>query len=347
MKTLVITNDYPPKKGGISTYIKSFEENLEFETVIYAPNWAEGENVIRSKFKFIFSTKKFIREINEIVIQNNIEIILHASSNPQFLLVNKLDYLGIKQFMLIHGAEFNIINSIPIAKKIMQKSLDSLEKIFTVSFFTSRKLEEITETEIVLIGAGVEKNDYKKDYKVPKKISVGVSSRFVSRKKIDWVIDALDQLQQDGINVELKIFGFGKLEKYLKKLGEVSSQEVTFYDDENEDSLVEFYKNLDVFVMPAKSRFFGKEYEGLGLVYLEAASFGLPLLVGTSGGAFETIIPGKTGFIVDSRKEIYDGVKFFAENIDQIEKFGTSSKKFVEEKFSWESTIEKFITEVS
>ena len=58
MKTLVITNDYPPKKGGISTYIKSFEDNLEFETIIYAPNWAEGENVIRSKSKFIFSTKK-------------------------------------------------------------------------------------------------------------------------------------------------------------------------------------------------------------------------------------------------------------------------------------------------
>ena len=112
MKTLVITNDYPPKKGGISTYIKSFEDNLKFETVIYAPNWAEGENVIRSKFKFIFFTKKFIREINEIVIQHNIDIILHASSNPQFLLVNKLTYLGLKQFMLIHGAEFNIINSI-------------------------------------------------------------------------------------------------------------------------------------------------------------------------------------------------------------------------------------------
>ena len=75
MKTLVITNDYPPKKGGISTYIKSFEDHLKFETVIYAPNWAEGENVIRSKSKFIFSTKKFIREINEIVIQNNLSLI--------------------------------------------------------------------------------------------------------------------------------------------------------------------------------------------------------------------------------------------------------------------------------
>ena len=101
----------------------------------------------------------------------------------------------------------------------MQKSFNSLEKIFTVSFFTSRKLEEITDTEIVLIGAGIEKNDFKKDYKVSEKISVGVSSRFVSRKKIDWVIDALHDLKLDGVNVELNIFGFGKLEKYLKSLG--------------------------------------------------------------------------------------------------------------------------------
>ena len=61
-----------------------------------------------------------------------------------------------------------------------------------------------------------------------------------------------------------------------------------------------FYKNLDVFVMPAKSRFFGKEYEGLGLVYLEAASFGLPLLVGTSGGAFEYTHPCLCGTKVGS-----------------------------------------------
>ena len=46
MKTLVITNDYSPKKGGISTYIQSFCKNLNFETYIYAPNWAEGENCL-------------------------------------------------------------------------------------------------------------------------------------------------------------------------------------------------------------------------------------------------------------------------------------------------------------
>ena len=146
----------------------------------------------------------------------------------------------------------------------------------------------------------------------------------------------------DGYNVTLNIFGYGKLEKYLKKLSDISSQEVNFYSDDDEITLDSFYKGLDIFIMPAKSRFFGREYEGLGLVYLEAASYGLPVLVGSSGGAFETIIPGKTGFIVGSRNEIYDAIKFFYENKNMIKEFGSNSKLFVEENFSWESVVEKF-----
>ena len=150
----------------------------------------------------------------------------------------------------------------------------------------------------------------------------------------------------DGVNVDLKIFGYGKLEKYLKKLSQVSSPNIEFFSDEEENSLSNFYKELDIFVMPAKSRFFGKEFEGLGLVYLEAGSFGLPILVGSSGGAFETIIPGKTGFIVGSRQDIYDGVKYFNDNPKEIEQFGKQSKFFVEENFSWEKTTNKFTSEI-
>ena len=180
MKTLVITNDYSPKKGGISTYIQSFCKNLNFETYIYAPNWADGENVINSQYSFIFSGKKFFREINDIVNKKDIEIIIHASSNPQFLLVNQLAKIDCKQYMIIHGAEFNIINSIPLIKNVMRRSFNTLEKIFTVSFFTARKLEDITETEVVLIGAGVEPNEFSKEYKKNDKLTIGVSSRSVS-----------------------------------------------------------------------------------------------------------------------------------------------------------------------
>ena len=67
MKTLVITNDYSPKKGGISTYLNSFVEHLNFEKIVYAPIWAEGENVIQSKSNFIFGSKSQITEIREII----------------------------------------------------------------------------------------------------------------------------------------------------------------------------------------------------------------------------------------------------------------------------------------
>ena len=118
MKTLVITNDYFPKKGGISTYIKSFEDHLEFEKIIYAPNWAEGPNVVNSKSRFIFGSRTHLREINQIINQHNIEVILHASSNPQFYMDDILKNYGLKQYMIIHGAEFNVIDSIPILSLI-------------------------------------------------------------------------------------------------------------------------------------------------------------------------------------------------------------------------------------
>ena len=90
MKTLVITNDYSPKKGGISTYIKSFTENLDFETFVYAPNWAEGDNVIKSKYSFIFAGNRFVREINDIVNQKNIEIILQVEWEKKLVRLENL-----------------------------------------------------------------------------------------------------------------------------------------------------------------------------------------------------------------------------------------------------------------
>lgn len=342
MKILIITNDFPPKKGGISSYINGFVENLDAECIIYAPNWAEGPNVINAKSKFIFKNKQAIDEIKNIVLDRDIDCILHASSNPQFLLVRSLKKLNKPQFMIVHGAEFNILNSIPFVKRYLQLSFDNLDKIFTVSFFTQRKLQSLTSTEVILIGAGVEKNNFVKNYFKEGRIVIGVSSRFVSRKKIDWVIDVLHNLNQDGYESELKIFGYGKLEDYYQKLSEISSQPIQFLKDNHTDSIANFYKDIDLFVMPAKSRLLGKEFEGLGLVYLEAGSYGLPVLVGTSGGAFETVLPGKTGFIVSSKAEIYEAVKYFITNPHEIERFGLASKNFVQSNFSWNINIEKF-----
>ena len=114
MRILLITNDWLPKKGGITTYLTNLVSSVDHEFTIYAPSWAEGDNVINSSSSFFLNSKDTIKEISDIIKNKNIDIILHGSSNPQFLLIGKLDQISninspknikIPQFMICHGAE--------------------------------------------------------------------------------------------------------------------------------------------------------------------------------------------------------------------------------------------------
>ncbi len=350
MNILLITNDWLPKKGGITTYLTKVSENLNSNLIIYGPNWADGENLIKSKEKFIFNPNKVFKEVQEIVIEKQIDLILHGSSNPNFLFVNKLTnlelpnqprHIKIPQYMICHGAEFNILNYIPLIRTILKRNLNNLNKVFTVSEFSRKKLIDITSTEVINIGAGAEIEEFERDYKIEGALTVGVVSRFVSRKKINWLIDAAHEINQEGYEIKLNILGFGKQENYLKKLAGITSAEVTFFDDLQEEENSNFYKSIDIFAMPSTSKYFGIEYEGLGLVYLEAGSYGMPVIVGASGGSVETILPGRSGFVVSSPKLLKEAILYFINNPQKIEEFGNESKKFVKENYNWEKSIDK------
>ena len=354
MRILLITNDWLPKKGGITTYLSSLVDSVEHKFTIYAPSWAKGANLINSSASFFLNGKDTVKEITDIVYNEKIDIILHGSSNPQFLLVNKLDQIlntenpksiKIPQFMICHGAEFNILNYIPVVRTLLKRNLNKLNKIFTVSEFSKKKLQDITETDIVNISAGVVIPPTKKEFETEKALKVGVMSRFVSRKKIDWVIDAVHELKENGHDVELDILGFGKQKNYLQRLSSLSSAKVNFID-EQVDEEYNFYENIDIFVMPSKSKYFGIEFEGLGLVYLEAASYGIPTLVGASGGSPETIIPGQSGFVVGDKKAVVDGILYFIQNPKELEIFGERNKENILENFSLDVFAQRFESEI-
>ena len=99
--------------------------------------------------------------------------------------------------------------------------------------------------------------------------------------------------------------------------------------------------------MPSRSKYFGAEFEGLGLVYLEAASYGMPTLVGSSGGAPETVIPGQSGFVVGNKKAIVEGVLYFIENPDKLTVFGNKNRENIVNNFSLKVFSEKFEKEIS
>ena len=344
MKVLLITNDWTPKKGGISTYLINFVKNFPEEILVFGPNWIEGDGTYQSSSKILLPTRRTISEISKVIEENGIDHILMGSSNPQFLLVRFLLKLNIPISMIAHGAEFNIVRFIPILNNIMRSSMSSLNTIYTISNFSLKKLEKMTETKVVFIGAGTSSfdSDIQDETSDMQKVLVGVSSRFVPRKKIDWVIEVCSNLLDEGYDVELYIYGHGRLKEKLKKLSQLFSVKTTFYPNNELEDISDFYKKIDIFAMPSHSRFFGLEYEGLGLVYLEAASHGLPVITGSSGGSVETIIPGKTGFVAHTKNHLYDAIKYFLDNPDSIGKFGLEGKKFITENYSWTGVADKY-----
>ena len=131
MNILLITNDWKPKKGGITTYLSNLSENSKNNIFVYGPKWIAGENTFKSTENFLWNPNKVFSDVQKIINENKFDIILHGSSNPNFLFVNKLNTLDIPdspknvkipQFMICHGAEFNVLNYFPIIRTILKKN---------------------------------------------------------------------------------------------------------------------------------------------------------------------------------------------------------------------------------
>ena len=168
---------------------------------------------------------------------------------------------------------------------------------------------------------------------------IGCVSRFVPRKGQHRLIAAAELLVQRGTPVELLIVGKGRLESRLRRLAERSGVPVRFEIDVPWSELPEFYQSMDLFCMPCRSRWAGLEVEGLGLVFLEAAAAGLPVLAGSSGGSPETVVPGETGFVVDSVEDIVEGVELLLADRMAAQQMGAKGRRRVVEEYVWDRVV--------
>jgi len=97
------------------------------------------------------------------------------------------------------------------------------------------------------------------------------------------------------------------------------------------------YREMTLFAMPCRSRWFGLEVEGLGLVFLEAAAAGLPVLAGDSGGSPETVIPGETGFIVADEEALDEGIRLLLDDPARAREMGRKGRDRVLAEYTWEA----------
>ncbi len=344
MRLLVVTNDYPPKPGGIQQYLHNLLRVLPDEIRVLGPadNAADDEHrVTRSGRAFMWPTPANKRWILDEARAFQPDLILFGAPHPLASLGPGLrTKLGVPYVVLCHGAEVTIPAAFPVTRQLLARPLKSADALFAVSRFTQQRLQRLTDRSVTYVGGGVDPDRFAfVERPIPSgPITIGCVSRFVPRKGQLRLIKAAEELHAGGVAVELLIVGRGRQEDAIRRAAARSPIRVRIEVDVPWEQLPGLYTEMDVFCMPCKSRWGGLEIEGLGLVFLEAAASGLAVLAGDSGGAAETVRQGRTGYVVADTQDIVDVVRRLDADRSSLVAMGVAGRAMVEEEFTWAAT---------
>jgi phosphatidyl-myo-inositol dimannoside synthase len=166
-------------------------------------------------------------------------------------------------------------------------------------------------------------------------------SRLMPRKGQDVLIRALPAVQKRVPDAALLIVGGGPARGSLERLATSTGvrESVAFTGSVPWDALPAYYGAGDVFAMPCRSRFRGLDVEGLGIVFLEAAACGLPVVAGDSGGAPDAVADGVTGRLVDGRSvaKVAEVVASLLEDPGHASVMGARGREWVEREWCWDA----------
>lgn len=242
--------------------------------------------------------------------------------------------------VLSHGAEVTIPGAIPGAQQWLGRALAAADVNFANSRFTAANVERLTKRPAVYIGGGVDTDTFVPPIQRPRnpKPIVGCVSRFVPRKGQERVLEAVSLLDRD---VQVLFVGKGRTESRIRRKAERLGVDARFEVDVPWTELAGLYQEMDVFVMPCKSRWGGLEAEGLGLVFLEASACGIPVIAGDSGGAPETVIPGETGYIATDPTTIAEYLSGLLADPAMAREMGAAGRVNVEAEFTWSRVVDR------
>jgi phosphatidylinositol alpha-1,6-mannosyltransferase len=164
-------------------------------------------------------------------------------------------------------------------------------------------------------------------------------SRLVPRKGQDVLVAGWPRVLARNPDARLLLVGSGPAEASLRRAVAERGLErsVVLTGSVPVGDLPAHYAAGDVFAMPCRTRRGGLDVEGLGMVFLEAAACGLPVVAGTSGGAPETVREGVTGHVVDPRSPaaVATVLGDLLADPERARRMGEAGRAWVEQRWSW------------
>jgi phosphatidyl-myo-inositol dimannoside synthase len=358
----VVTNDFPPRPGGIQSYLHALASRLPaHELIVYAPSWDshhrfDGDqpfDVVRHPGTLMLPTPAVARRAREIIRAKRCESVWFGAAAPLALLAPALRDAGARRIVAsTHGHEVGW-SMLPVTRQALRRIGSTTDVVTFVSRYTRSRFASAFGPMAALehLPSGVDTARFRPDPLARKEIRdrygltdrpvVVCVSRLWPRKGQDMLIRALPLIRRRVPDAALLLVGggpyHGRLAALAEQLGVAAHVVLTGRVPWAE--LPAHYVAGDVFAMPCRTHARGLDVEGLGIVFLEASASGLPVVAGRSGGAPETVLPGVTGHVVDGRElgRLVDVLGDLLADPDRAATMGEAGRRWVSEHWQWDA----------
>jgi phosphatidyl-myo-inositol dimannoside synthase len=354
---LVVTNDFPPRVGGVQQYVWNLVRHLPPDRVaVLAPSWpgwrehdgAQPFPVHRWPARFLWPTPDLARRVRAVARGHRADLVLFGHGFPLGLLAPDLAARGLPSVVLTHGAELWLARS-PGTAAGLRRAFRSARAVTAVSRFMARALRPLVPGPVPLQvlppGVDVERFTPSVDAgPIRERLGLGdrtvivCVSRLVPRKGQDSLIAGMALIRDLVPDAFLLIVGGGPDRRRLQSLaGAAPPGSVVFAGEVPDGELPGYHAAGDLFAMPCRSRWAGLEVEGFGIVFLEASASGRAVVAGRSGGAAEAVQDQVTGLLVEGGepKAVALAISGLIRDPDLRARMGTAGRARVERSFTW------------
>lgn len=363
-RTLVVTNDFPPRKGGVERFVFDLVERLPADRVrVIAPR-ADGDEAFDRALAFpvrriarprLFPTRKLRSAVDDELRSHRPDVALFGHAMPQVGLVSaQVRDAGVPFAMLTHGVEYWFAR-VPGTRSLLRRASDGAGVVFAISEHVAGPIRRsVDPAPLAMLSPGVDSARFRPEADggawrerlgigdAPLVLCVG---RIVPRKGQDVLVRTFAAVRAAVPDAVLVLAGDGPSRSKVEAsaTGSAARDAIRFTGEVTEEDLPGLYAAADVFAMPCRSRWGGLEVEGFGIVFLEAAAAGVPSVAGRSGGAAEAVIDGETGIVVDGEDDaaVVEAIVALLRDRERAAEMGRRARERAVAGYDWDGIADR------
>jgi phosphatidylinositol alpha-1,6-mannosyltransferase len=356
---VLVTNDFPPKLGGIQSYLWELWRRLPPDRFAVLTTPYEGDaafdaaqpfRVERTRQRVLLPTRAVADRIRSLAAETRASLVVLDPALPLGVLGPRL---GLPYAVVVHGAEITVPGRLLGSRPLLARVLGKATHVIGAGRWVAEQAEQVVGSALAttVVPPGVDVDRFRPltpEERAKARAALGVTvdgrqivsvSRLVPRKGMDTLVEAAARLAPTRPDLTVAIAGAGRDRARLDRLVRRTGAPVRLLGRVDDERLPSLYAAADAFAMLCRNRWGGLEQEGFGIVFLEAAACGVPQVAGDSGGASEAVVDGETGFVLRRPNDAEEAARVLARLLDDADfrrAQGEASRKRAVTDFSYD-----------